>query len=326
MSRMRGARAALALTLAIVLLGVVAPVRAQVRDVGAMVTEIKAGRGRIEVRGAGLADWRPAGPLLALKVGDSLRATDDAAAVVVLAGRRGSVQVDAASSPFVVPGVPAETKLQKAFMLLEVGLGFLGSNPRETPKPVLSTRAALGRPTVILSPRVGPVMPDSLVFEWQGYQFARYTIRVRGPAGTVLERPGVTGARFAYPADGPALVAGQAYTLELYSGQTRVDATSFELATPQRADDVRRELREVEQALGPDVPASSRAVVQAGLLAGRGFLHDARRVVVAALATDSDQPSLHALLGDLYARTGLQREADEAHAQAELLLTDPPRR
>ena len=229
--------------------------------------------------------------------------------------------------PFASAGAVNRTinALQKAFLLLEGGLGFLGSNPRETPKPVLSTRS-MARPPVILSPRTGPVMPDNLQLEWQGYQFARYAVRVTGPSGIALERSGLTGGRLAYPADAPPLVPGAAYTLELYSGQTRVDATRFEIADRQRADGVRRDLREIEQALGPDVPPSSRAVVQAGFLASRGFLHDARAVVVTALASDSDQPSLHALLGDLYARTGLQREADEAHDQARLLTTDPPRR
>lgn len=288
---------------------------AQTRDVGAMITEIKTGRGRIEVSGPGTADWRPAGPLLALKVGDTLRATDDASAVVVLAGRRGSVRVDAARSPFVVTAPPADTKLQKAFLLLEGGLGFLGSSPRETPRPVLSTRS-VGRPPVILSPRAGPVMPDALLFEWQGYQFGRYSLRVVGGSGVVLERVGVTGGRLAYPADAPPLLPGTTYTLQLFSGQSRVDETRFEVADRQRADDLRRDLRDVDQALGPDVPPSSRAVTQAGVLASRGFLHDARRVVVTALTTDADQPSLHALLGDLYARTGLPREADEAHEQA----------
>jgi len=301
-----------------------APVGAQTRDVGAMITENEPGRGRIEVRGPGASAWRPAGPLLALKVGDSLRATDDAAAVVVLAGRRGSVQVDAARSPFVVTAPPADTKLQKAFLLLEGGLGFLGSTPRETPRPVLSTRS-MGRPPVILSPRGGPVMSDALTFEWQGYQFARYALRVVGHSGVVLERSGLTGSRLAYPADAPALVSGTPYTLQLFSGQSRVDEVHFEVVDRQRADDLRRDLREVDQALGPDVPASSRAVMQAGVLASRGFLHDARRVVVAALTTDADQPSLHALLGDLYARTGLPREADEAYEQARALASPAAR-
>src|SRR5258705_2747784 len=93
--------------LIVVMLAAAAPVSAQTRDVGAMITEIKPGRGRIEVSGPGTTDWRPAGPLLALKVGDSLRATDDAAAVVVLAGRRGSGPGDATPWPLsVTPAAP----------------------------------------------------------------------------------------------------------------------------------------------------------------------------------------------------------------------------
>jgi hypothetical protein len=321
---MRARTRAIAGWLVIGVLSAAAPVGAQPRDVGAMITEIKPGRGRIEVSGPGPGDWRPAGPLLALKVGDSLRATDDAAAVVVLAGRRGSVQVDAARSPFLVTAPPSDSRMQKAFLLLESGLGFLGSSPRETPRPVLSTRS-VGRPPVILSPRGGSVMPDAITFEWQGYQFGRYTLRVVAGSQVVLERPGVMGSRLAYPADAPPLTPGTVYTLQLFSGQSRVDEVRFEVADRQRAEDLRRDLREVDQALGPDVPASSRAVMQAGVLASRGFFHDARRVVVVALTADADQPSLHALLGDLYARTGLPREADEAYEQARD-LADPARR
>src|SRR5258705_4839383 len=276
--------------LIVVMLAAAAPVSAQTRDVGAMITEIKPGRGRIEVSGPRTVDWRPAGLLLALKVGDSLRATDDAAAVVVLAGQRGSVQVDAARSPFVVTAPPADSKMQKAFLLLESGLGFLGSNPRETPRPVLSTRS-MSRPPVILSPRAGPVMPDALAFEWQGYQFGRYTLRVVAGSGVVLERSGLTGSRLAYPADAPALVPGTAYTLQLFSGQSVVDEIRFEVADRQRADDLRRDLREVDQALGADVPASSRAVMQAGLLARRRVLPRARPRGVGALTTRTEQPS-----------------------------------
>src|SRR5258705_9524831 len=104
--------------LIVVMLAAAAPVSAQTGDVGAMITEIKPGRGRIEVSGPGTTDWRPAGPLLALKVGDSLRATDDAAAVVVLAGRRGSGQVDATPSPLLVTAPPPGRRMQKALLLL----------------------------------------------------------------------------------------------------------------------------------------------------------------------------------------------------------------
>ena len=301
----------------VAVLGVALPAGAQPREVGAMITEIKAGRGRIEVRGPE-TEWRPAGPLLALKVGDSLRATEDAAAVVVLAGRRGSVQVNAARSPFVVTAPPTDTKMQKAFLLLGESLGFLGSGPREQPRPVLSTRT-LQRAPVILSPRAGPVMPEALAFEWQGQPSARYVLRLAAPSGVLLERAGVTGGRVVYPADAPALAPGGVYTLVLFAGPTRVDETRFEVAARPRAEAVTEDLRQVDEVLGPEVSPSSRAVLRTGVLASRGFLHDAREVVMAALAADASQPSLHALLGDLYARTGLPREAEEAHERARAL-------
>src|SRR5258706_13035399 len=133
-----------------------------------------------------------------------------------------------------------------------------------------------------------------------------------GGPGVVMERSGLAGSRLPYPADGPALVPGTVYTLQLFSGASQVDEIRFEVADRPRADDLRRDLREVDQALGPDVPASSRAVVQAGALASRGVLPDARRVGVTPPHADADQPSLHALPGDLHARTGPTRDADEA--------------
>ena len=176
---------------------------------------------------------------------------------------------------------------------------------------------------MILSPRAGPVMPDALAFEWQGYQFGRYTLRVVSRLrGVVLERSGLAGSRLAYPADAPALVPGTRLHAAALLGAERGGRGPLRGRGPAaRRRMLRRDLREVDQALGPDVPASSRAVMQAGVLASRGFLHDARRVVVAALIADADQPSLHALLGDLYARTGLPREADEAYEQARALAS-----
>jgi Flp pilus assembly protein TadD len=112
-----------------------------------------------------------------------------------------------------------------------------------------------------------------------------------------------------------------AMVIEIRPGRaTRLDEVRFEVADRARADLVRRDLQEVEQALGSETSTASRAVVLAGVLASRGFLRDARRVVLAAILADPTQASLHALLGVLYARTGLAREADEAHEQARARL------
>ena len=70
------------------------------RETAAVITEIKPGRGRVEVRPAGSGDWRAARPLVAL------RATEDATAVVLFPSGRGTVRVDRAGSPFTVPGPP----------------------------------------------------------------------------------------------------------------------------------------------------------------------------------------------------------------------------
>src|SRR5258706_10546977 len=110
-------------------LGAAAPVGAQTRDVGAMITEIKPGRGRIEVSGPGTTDWRPAGPLLALKVGDSLRATDDAAAVVVLAGPRGRGGGGGAPAPLVGAAPPPGRPVQKGLLPLQSRPGLPRRNP-----------------------------------------------------------------------------------------------------------------------------------------------------------------------------------------------------
>ena len=59
-----------------------------------MVTEIHPRKGQVEVRSAETERWRPATPLLTLREGDTVNTTQDAWAVIVLTGGRGSVRVD----------------------------------------------------------------------------------------------------------------------------------------------------------------------------------------------------------------------------------------
>ena len=96
---------------------------------------------------------RQAGPLLALRAGDTVRATEDAWAAILLSGGRGSFKVHKANSPFaVLAAKPEEGKGQKAMSLLEASLGFLSSAAKEEPRATLSTRGG-ARPPVILTPR-----------------------------------------------------------------------------------------------------------------------------------------------------------------------------
>jgi len=295
------------------------PARAQTAETAAVITELKPGRGRVEVKVAAGGDWKAARPLLALRAGDAVRTTDNASAVVLLSGGRGTVRVEGASGTFTVPGGAAPAQGQKARTLVEASLGFLAGTTRESSQAVLATRSAT-RPPIIVSPRNGRVLPETLAFEWLGSRFTHYTVRVAGPAGPVIERREVTGARWEYPADAPALAPGVRYTLRVAAPGHAPQEAWFELADAERARAVAGDLAGLEQELGASVSPTSRAVLRAGLLAREGFLHDARRVVVAALVTDPDEPTLHLLLGDLYTRTGLTDLATESFDEAQFLL------
>jgi hypothetical protein len=173
---------------------------------------------------------------------------------------------------------------------------------------------------VIVSPRNGRLLPEALAFEWLGSRFTRYAVRVIGPAGPVVERREVTGARWEYPADAPALSPNTRYTLQVTAVGHPPQEAWFELLDGERARAVAGDLAGLEQELGASVSPTSRAVLRAGLLAREGLFHDARRVVVTALAADRDEPTLHLLLGDLYTRTGLTDLAAESFDEAQFLL------
>ncbi len=296
---------------------------AQPRETAALVTEIKPANGKAEMRAAG-GPWRAATPLQALRAGDEVRATESASIVVLLSGGRGTVKVDARNSPLVIAAASGDaTRLANAGVLVGDSMKFLAAGPKESPKAVLATRAT-ARPPEILTPRESAVLPGPFVVEWMGSQFSRYTVRVVGPSDVVVERKGVAGARFEYPADAPALRPGVRYQVQVEALNGQPQHSTFEVLDPARAATVQADLRELEAALGSGASPSSAAIARAGYLAERGLLHDARLTVLAALARDPDEPVLHTLLGTLYLQTGLRQQAAESFDEAQFLLTRRP--
>ncbi|HEY7654533.1 MAG TPA: hypothetical protein VIG07_17085 [Methylomirabilota bacterium] len=286
-----------------------------------MITEIQMGRGQVEVRLADSERWRPATPLLALKAGDTVATTGDAWVVIVLSGARGTVRVDEVTSPYLVTA-PAlgRGRLHKGWAILEASFDYLSGTGRERPLGVVGTRAAMG-PPVILTPHNGLVLPDSLVFEWRGSQSSMYGVRVIGPDGLVLERGRLAGNRFQYPESAPPLTAGVRYRFQLLAPWQPPQEVWFEVVEPELARQVRHDLRDLDEALAPGLPPATLATLRAGFLARSGLLHDARLALAEELARRPDEPTLHFLLGDLYARQGLSREATEAFAEARFLMS-----
>lgn len=297
------------------------PGRGAEPEVAGMITEIHLGEGRAEVRSADGERRRPATPLLTLREGDTVSTTLDASVVIVLTGGRGSVRVDEANTPFRVMAPLADRgPLRKGLKVLEASFDFLSTTTRDLPLGTLGTRGGM-KPPAILTPRNGRVLPDSLVFEWRGSRSTLVTVRIVGPEGLVLERAHLAGARFEYPGNAPALRPGVRYRFHLLPAWSPPQEVWFELVDPTDAETIRRELRDLDEALGGAPPPSSTlAELRAGVLAGHGLLHDARLGLAEEIARHSDEPSLHILLGDLYLRQGLSDEAMESFAEARLLM------
>ena len=289
------------------------------RDVVGMITEIHLGRGQVEVGSAGAQRWRPATPLLTLRAGDTVETTADAWVVIVLSGGRGTVKVDESTSPFVVTAPAAgQGRFHKGLSILEASITFLSTTPREL-FGNLGSRGGV-RPPVILTPRNGPVLPESLVFEWRGSRSSQYGVRIVGPDGPVFERANLAATRLAYPKDAPPLAAGVRYTFRLQPAWHPPQEVWFEVIDADHAQAIRQDLRDLDEVL-PSGPSPATAVIlRAGFLARSGLLHDARLRVAEALARQPGEPTLHFLLGELSARQGLGREAMESFAEARYLL------
>jgi len=310
----------LAGSLALAVLVGVAAASAQTDETAGMITEVKVRRGKVEMKTAD-ADWHRALPLSALRAGDQVRAVGDASVVVLLTGGRGTILVKPKNSPYTV-GAPRadESTAQRARSLLSTSLGFLAAGPKEPPKAVTSSRAG-GRPLEVLAPRNGVILPDVLTLEWLGDRFSRYHVRITDGSTLVLERKGVVGGRLAYPLDARPLKPGVRYQLQVEVTGSKPAETWFEIVDEVRAADVRDGLKQLEASLGRGVSPTSRAAVRAGALAADELFHDARLVVLAALAKDPDEPSLHMLLGNIYLKTGLPRLAAQSLDEAQFLLS-----
>src|SRR5512145_1011155 len=76
-------------------------------DPVAFITEIKKGRGQVQIKTAGASEWTAPQPLLALREGDQLRVTADARVVVLYHAGGATQTVTVTNSPFTVGPPPA---------------------------------------------------------------------------------------------------------------------------------------------------------------------------------------------------------------------------
>ena len=284
-------------------------------DVIGVMAEIKAGSGGVEVQSRRTGTWRRAAPLLALYVGDSVRATGDAFTIIVLRGAS-AVRVDAKHSPFVVPAPEESTAGERARSAWDASVRFLVGRSASPSFVPVSTRRGVPAPRII-APRNSVVLPGTLAIEWRGNDLARYTLTIAGPAGLIVERQDLRGFRLDMPVDGPLIVPGVRYTIRLTAAGHPPEEAWFTVLQPSEVLLVRRALDELTQELGPTLAPPSRTMLQAGLLASLGLMHDARLQVLSALAVDTADPALYWVLALIYRETGTARACHRGGARGQ---------
>ena len=275
-------------------------------DPVAVMTEIRARHGEVRVKFVGEAEWRLPEPLLALRPGDQVRASGDGQAVLVFVGARCAQVVSRANSPFVIQN-PTGASGSEALttMLANIAQFLLGQRREPTYQPLV-VRGALAPPPVILSPRKTRLLPGPVAFEWHGPDRLRYDIRVFGPEGLLWSQTEVPVKPLPYPESAPALLPGVWYAWELEPRGYPAQRAEFELLTPSEAARVRASLDLLRPGALAGYPRNTIVLMRAGFLLQEGLLDGAQRELLAAIASDPEESTLHELLGRVYERLGLR--------------------
>jgi hypothetical protein len=303
-----------------VLAGLVGTALAWAADPVAVLTEIRPGHGEVRVKLAGQTEWTAPRPLQSLRPGDQVRVRGDGRAVVVFAGGRATQVVSQANSPFAIQAPRPATGAERAQGVLGGVTDFLLGPPSEPAYRPLTTRSLRPRP-LIVSPRETRLLSGPVRLEWQGPDHLRYRIRVIGPHGLVWEQGDLPRQPYEYPRVAPALDRGVRFVWELEAPGHPPDQAGFELLSTAEADRVRADLALLQPGALAGVPPSTVVVLRAGHLVREALYHDARRELLAGIATDPDEPTLHQLLGWVYDRTWLKELAAESFAEAHFLAT-----
>ncbi len=288
----------------------------------AVLTEVRAGKGEVRVKRAGESEWAAPQPLLGLRPGDQIRVTADGRAVLAFIGG-GAQTVSTANSPFTVQTPRGETGGDRVRGLLSGVTQFLLGQQKEPTYQSLSVRSA-GNPPRILFPRDTRVLPGPITFEWAGSDLYRYRVRVFGPQGLHWEQGNLPRRPLEYPASAPPLQPGTRYEWALDVPGQPVQRTYFEILPAPDAARVEGALAELRPAALAVYPPSTVVLMRAGLLFQEGLYAAARRDLLAGIAADPDEPTLHQLLGYVYDRVGLTELAAAEFDEAQYLSTRKP--
>jgi len=252
-----------------------------------------------------------------------VRVAGDGRLVVVFTGGRGAIVVSQANSPFVIPAAAAAPGREPVGTLLDDLTRLLLGQYRDVKYRQLQTRD-IHSVTRILSPRETRLLPGPLRFEWAGPDHLRYDLRIFGPSGLVWEQLALPRQLQEYPPGAPALEPGVRYVWELAAKGQPVQLAWFQVLALPEATRVQSDLALLQSSAAQSYPQDTLGAMRAGVFIREGLFHDARRELMAGIAVDPNEATLHLLLGGVYERIGLTDLADAAYGEAESLLTRRP--
>jgi adenylate cyclase len=289
----------------------------------AVLTEIRPASGNVRVKLAADAEWKVPQPLMSLSPGDQVRVLGDGQAVLVLRGGQGAQIVSQANSPFTVQLPARQTGGDRVQSILWRVTDVLTAQPRETTYRPLWVRTVSSLP-VIVSPRQTKLLPGPVRFVWSGSDQLRYGVRVIGPRGLLWEQSDLRHPPYDYPNSAPRLEAGVEYGWELEATGHPSQHTRFQVLSLSDADRIRADLATLQSDVLSGYPPTTLIVMRVGVLLTEGLYDEAWRELVARIATDPREPTLHQLIGHVYQRTGRADLAAQAFAEAEFLTARAP--
>ncbi len=274
------------------------PAQPAVKSDGAVAVHlIVAVQGNLSIKRLGWSDYAPALFGMALHNGDLLRVDSGARATIACA------DLTVAAPGGGVSSVPC--KVNKPLLV------YGGSQ-------IIPTRAEppIGIP-MILSPRKTRLLNTHPVLRWAPVANATsYDVTVRGPNLSWSAR--VAGKNeIVYPGDASALAPGVSYKLSVTAGAQTSDAETepglgFTMLKPDEAQAVRDGEARIRKLALTD--AATRLLI-ASLYASQGL--NAEAIVLLENLTQSvREPAIVRLLGDLYLKVSLNRQAEDAFLQA----------
>lgn len=284
------------------------------QDAVAVITELKFNRGDIQLRAS--ASAAPAKPavLQSLYAGNVVQTTNDAVAVIFFTDGSRTVTVDEKSPNFEVRASTAAASAAGS-RVKEVANLLVGK--KKPPTYVALSVRGKAQPPTQLSPRNSKLLNEIPTFHWMGMDQQPGTVKVFGPEGVIWSAENINLTKIAYPATAPRLQPDVEYAWAIEKKGVAPSRTTFKLLGAADAQAVKERLAELSAMGGAS--KTTLAVLKANLLMSKDLYHDAREILTEAVAADSDEPTLHFVLGELYDRIGLKTLATEEFNEAEYL-------